>query len=145
MCVSKVKIRERDKIRIQSPDHTWMAFKASPFFAFPNLMVCLNIHRVRFHTFRVSSSVKCSLNWLASYEPIQIQTESEEKYWVQIGITITKDSRELLPFPPDGALPVQRKILIRVKFVKRQKWILIFIFSRKNWVPRILASFFRFL
>ena len=80
---------------------------------------------MRFHTFRVSSSVKCSLNWLASYEPIQIQTESEEKYLVQIGITITKDSRELLPFPPDGALPVQLKILIRVKFVKGQKWITI--------------------
>ena len=76
--------------------------------------------------------MKCSLNWLASYEPIQIQTESEEKYLVQIGITITKDSRELLPFPPDGALPVQLKILIRVKFVKRQKWISISIFSRKN-------------
>ena len=97
-------------------------------------MVCLIYIERDFinHTFRVSSSVKCSLNWLASYEPIQIQTESEEKYLVQIGITITKDSRELLPFPPDGALPVQLKILIRVKFVKRQKWITISIFSRKN-------------
>ena len=91
--------------------------------------------------------MKCSLNWLASYEPIQIQTESEEKYLVQIGITITKDSRELLPFPPDGALPVQLKILIRVKFVKRQKWILnhFYFFTEKYLVPRILASFFRFL
>ena len=65
--------------------------------------------------------MKCSLNWLASYEPIQIQTESKEKYLVQIGITITKDSRELLPFPPDGALPVQLKILIRVNKIRKIK------------------------
>jgi hypothetical protein len=63
---------------------------------------------------------------------IRTNTESEEKYWVQIGITITKDFREQLPFPPEGVLPVQLKILIRVKFVKRQKWMTIFVFSRKN-------------
>ena len=65
--------------------------------------------------------MKCSLNWLASYEPIQIKTESKEKYLVQIGITIPKDSRELLPFPPDGALPVQLKILIRVNKIRKIK------------------------